>query len=229
MTRPRRTHLWFASLIGLAFLVVLIQPAAGQAPAPSTVDLVALFPTSAQLPAGATLVDEGARTLTDIAATFPDPVDARHVLTTYGWTENAYRVYTMPAPVTNTPPGGPIRLEISLHRFVQGEPGPMHGCSACGAAFALPYFAHGRAVLLGQQEVIALESTPCDLQVLGPTGGAWEFTLYQRIGAVLARITVSQANSQWAYYTVVPLAGDMANALLEQAGTSPAAVRQTCQ
>jgi hypothetical protein len=174
MTRPRRGHSWFASLIGLALILALVQPVAGQNSTRTDVALTALFPTPAQLPAGAVLVEEGARSLDEIAGTFPDPADARQVLTTYGWAENAYRVYTVPAPVTNTPTGGPLRLEISLHRFALGEPGPMYGCSACGAAFALPYFAHGRAVLLGQQEVIDLGTSPCELEVVGT--GSVEFT-----------------------------------------------------
>ena len=231
MIRSRCRRSWFTPLIGIALFLPLIQPVAGQAPTRTVVDLIALFPTSAQLPAGAVLVEQGARTLDEIAATFPDPADARSVLTTYGWAENAYRTSTMPAPVTNTPPGGPILLEISLHRFAQGEPGPMHGCSACGAAFALPYFAHGRAVTLGQREVIDLGSTPCELQVRGMARAEFEFTVYQRVGAVVARITVAQtpAPGQTAYYTTAPIAGDMANALMEQAGTSRAAIRQTCQ
>jgi hypothetical protein len=224
-TAPRRRRPWFGSFIGIALILALIQPVAGQAPAPGGGDLGALFPAPAQLPAGATLVEEGARTLDEIAATFPDSADARHVLTTDGWAANAYRVYTVPAPVTNTPPGGPMRLELSLHWFAVDR---QLSCPICGAAFALPYFAHGRAVLLGQQEVIDPDrATPCELDVVG-TGGV-EFTIYQRIGAIVARITVAQPDVQWAYYTTGPMAFDMATALMEQAGTSRVAVRQTCQ
>jgi hypothetical protein len=166
MTKARRLRPWCARLIGLALILSLIQPVAGQEPTRTVVDLTMLFPMPAQLPAGMAL-EEGASTIDEVAAGFPDPVDARHVLATYGWAENSYRVYTAPATGATTHPSGPIRLEISLHRFAVGS----HvGCAACGAARALPYFAHGRAVLLGQQEVVGLGTTPCELEVVGAGG-----------------------------------------------------------
>src|SRR4051812_29609700 len=102
MNRSRCRCAWFAPLIGIALILPLVQPVSGQAPAPAGGDLAALFSIPSQLPVGATLVEQGARTLEEIAATFPDPTDARQVLTTYGWTENAYRVYTVPATNATT-------------------------------------------------------------------------------------------------------------------------------
>src|SRR5215216_451806 len=136
----------------LALILILPDPALAEWPDPgrSLDELQELFPSAEQLPAGATLVEEGTLTLDEVAAGFPDPDDARQVLTDWGWARNVYRVYVIDpaaAPRSNTAIPAPDRLEISLHQFATSS---TIGSATAGASYALPYFAHGRAVMLGQ-------------------------------------------------------------------------------
>jgi hypothetical protein len=76
------------------------------------------------------LEDDGARTLTDLAASFPDPIEAERLLRGWGWQENAFRHFAC-----DTPPSDAAGwAELSLHRFATAD----------AAAEALPYFALGR-------------------------------------------------------------------------------------
>lgn len=166
---------WKAVAIGIVLVLTIAGPIAAEVPptpSRSLPDLMLLFPSSLQLPAEMVLAEEGERSAAEIAATFPDPDDAADVLRLWGWSFNAYRVYVAGA---GAGPETPDRLEVSLHQFSTNT----------GAAYALSYFAHGRAVLLDQAEGPTSQLRPCEAVV---SGGS-EVTRYLRFGDLLVRVT----------------------------------------
>jgi hypothetical protein len=219
MIRIRGTLMkaWHAVLVGILLALTMVHTTVAEVPlAPSRAqsDLAWLFPNFAQLPAGMMLAEEGSRSAAEIAATFRDPVDAAQVFTTWGWTFNAYRTYVA-GPGAG--PQTPARLEVSLHQFA----------SNTGAAYALPYFAHGRAVMLNQQEGPTAFLRPCEAAVTGVR----DATRYLRIGDLLVRVTAvmpSTAPAQ-ASYLARDAATNVAYAVLGNAGGSALELDQTCR
>ena len=208
---------WHAALVGIMLALTIARPTLAEIPAASSQplsDLGLLFPNFAQLPAGMVLAEEGSRGAAEIAATFRDPVDAAQVLSTWGWTFNTYRTYVA-GPGAG--PETPARLEVSLHQFA----------SNTGAAYALPYFAHGRAVMLDLQEGPTGLLRPCEAAVTG----AREATRYLRIGDLLLRVTAVMPNAAPAnaYYLALGAATDVAYAVLGNAGGSAQELDQTCR
>lgn len=208
---------WHSALVGILLALTIARPTLAEIPAVSSQpmsDLVLLFPNFAQVPAGMVLAEEGSRSAPEIAATFRDPMDAAQVLATWGWTFNAYRTYVA-GPGAG--PETPARLEVSLHQFA----------SNTGAAYALPYFAHGRAVLLDQQEGPVAFLRPCEAAVTG----AREATRYLRVGDLLVRVTAAMSNAAPAnaYYLALGSATDVAYAVLGNAGGSAQELDQTCR
>jgi len=167
------------------------------------------------------LADEGTRSAAEIAATFPNPDDAAQVLKAWGWSFNAYRVYVAG---TGAGPETPTRLEISLHQFSTNT---VVGCAACGAAYALSYFAHGRAVMLDQAQLLAPGMRPCEAEV----SARKELTRYLRYGDLLIRVTVAMPNAPWlnTYYLMLSYAYAMAAAVMENAGGSVRELDQSCR
>ncbi len=208
---------WRVALAGVALVLAMIHPALAEVPptpSRSLPDLVPLFPSAAQLPPGMVLADEGSRSAAEIAKAFPDPGDAAQVLTAWGWAFNAYRVYVADP---GAGPETPARLEVSLHQF----------SSNTGAAYALPYFAHGRAVMLAQHEGPVGLLRPCDAAVTGDR----EATRYLRVGDLLARATAAapDAPRDEAYFVALGSATDAAYAVLANAGGSVRELDLTCQ
>ena len=208
---------WHAAFVAISLVLTLARPTLAESPPVlfrSQSDLVLLFPNFAQLPAGMLLADEGSRGAAQIAATFRDPGDAAQVLTTWGWTFNAYRNYVA-GPGAG--PATPARLEISFHLFA----------SNTGAAYALPYFAHGRAVMLDQQEGPIGFLRPCEAALTGDR----EATRYLRIGNLLVRVTAVMPNTApaQAYYLALDAATNVAYTVLGNAGGSAGELDQTCQ
>lgn len=207
---------WHAVVVGIALSLFMALPALAEIPpqpSRSLVDLMRLFPTSSQLPVGMVLEDDGSRGLADIAATFPDPDDAETVLLRWAWAFNAYQVYVAGAYAN---PETPARLEISLHQFSNNT----------GAAYALPYFAHGRAVALGQAEGPVGQLRPCEAAVTSRT----EATRYLRSGDLLIRVTaVMQGTSgEQTYYQALAAATQVAYAVLGNTGSSVQQLDRTC-
>ena len=208
---------WHAAIVGIILALTFAQPTLAEIPAASSQplsNLVLLFPNFAQLPAGMVLVEEGSRSAAEIAATFRDPIDAAQVLSTWGWTFNTYRTFVAGPGAGPETPG---RLEVSLHQFA----------SNTGAAYALPYFAHGRAVMLNLQEGPVEFLRPCEAAV----SGAREATRYLRIGDLLVRVTAVMPNAapSNAYYLALDSATDVAYAVLGNAGGSAQELDQTCR
>lgn len=117
----------------LLFPVGLVDAEAPPSPSRTLAELQGLFPNLAQLPPGMVVQETGGRTAEDIAATFPDPVDALDALSLGSPTGNTPPIASWAQP--GAPLSTPARIEVSLHQF----------SSSGGAAYMLPYFAQGRS------------------------------------------------------------------------------------
>jgi hypothetical protein len=238
-TRPLKN--WTAAIVAIALVLTVAKPTTAESPptpSPSRTlpDLMALFPSPEQLPAGMVLTEEGTRTAAEIAATFPDPTDAAQVLETWGWSLNAYRVYVADPNAGADPRTFLTCLEISLHQF-QFSTNSMAGCATCGASYALSYFAHGRAVALDQIEILAPGMRPCEAMVTGEgeqsvqttqeTTETTETTVYLRYGNLLIRVTATMPRST--YHITLAEAVATAGAVMGNAGGSLHELDQTCQ
>lgn len=149
-------------------------PSASQAP-----DWARLFPDTRELPAGLELENSGTREeIAQLAGTFRNSRDAAQLLSGWGWVRNAYRSYVARSGAGNATP---TRVEISLHQFT----------SSTGAAYALSYFAHDRAVALQHQEALGDFLLPCAAMVTGD-GTA---TRFLRSGNLVVRVTVVMPTS----------------------------------
>ena len=137
-------------------------------------DLTRLFPDQRELPAGVELESAGTREeIGQLAGTFRNSRDAALLLAGWGWLGNAYRSYAAsPGAGRSTP----ARVDISLHRFA----------SSTGAAYALAYFAHDRAVALHHQEEIGDFLLPCEAMVTSDESA----TRFLRRGSLVVRVTV---------------------------------------
>lgn len=123
------------------------------------------------------VTDEGSRTLQELAATFQDPRDAEIRLDAWGWQENAYRTYEQ----------GSESIQISVHRFSSDH----------GAILALPYFVETRAGAFDLREVpqqpillgSSIRTTP--RVITGLRGERSEYTMYEQVGAILFRVSIT--------------------------------------
>lgn len=138
---------------------------------PIAVGLFGLLPTGDDVPAGLVAIEEGGRSLEEIAATFPNPVGAAELLAAWGFRENAYRNFVPEAVVGS--------VQVSLHRFG----------SAAAAAEALPYYAAGRAAVLGLRELRTGPLGDQSQAVTGEVAEGTEVTLYVRRTDLLVRVS----------------------------------------
>jgi hypothetical protein len=149
-----------------------------------------------------------------LAGTFRNSRDAAQLLAGWGWLGNAYRSYVA-GPGAG--PATPARIEISLHQFR----------TSTGAAYALSYFAHDRAVALHHQEEPIGLLLPCEATVLGEG----EATRFLRRGALLVRVTVVMPAPAAGNADTLGLqtATDIALAVLANAGGSLRELGAGCQ
>lgn len=167
-----------------------------------------------ELPTGMDLESAGTRVMIgEVAGTFRNSRDAAQLLKDWGWVGNAYRTY-IPGPESSSMT--PARLEISLHAFR----------SSTGAAYALPYFAHDRAVAVQQREEGNNSLLPCAATVLGDGS----VTRFLRNGNLLVRVTVvmpwpADAGSNSA---ALSTATSLALAALADNGTNIPATATSC-
>jgi predicted metalloprotease len=152
-----------------------VQPPPGSSVTPPV--LAALVPSALDLPQGQSfrIFDEGATTLDALASGFPDPAEAAQLLLTWGWQGNTYRYYAADDP----PADAAGWVELSIHRFA----------SADAAAAALPYFAAGRASMLGLSPVPIVLFGDQSEALFGPAYNGTEMTIYARRGNLLIRAT----------------------------------------
>lgn len=184
-------------------------PAASQVP-----DLMNFLPDVRELPAGLELESAGTRgEIAQLAGTFRNSRDAAQLLANWGWVGNAYRSYVARVGAGSATPA---RMEFSLHQFI----------SSTGAAYALSYFSHDRAVALQRQEESGALLLPCQATVLDDGS----VTQYLRSRNLLVRVTVAMpgpgdANSDAA---ALAMATRLALAVLAHAGDDTRDVRALC-
>jgi hypothetical protein len=145
-------------------------------PTPPVAGLVALLPSTSELPPGLVLEAEGALTTDAMPLTFPAPAEAAERLASWGWQEHVSRSFVAAGERV---PGAPSAVEISLHRFMSNS----------GAASALPYFAEARAEARGLPLVPIESMPPGEAAVVGQGAEGNEATLYVHLGNVLLRVT----------------------------------------
>lgn len=173
-----------------------------------------LFPDARELPAGLELENSGTREeIAQLAGTFRNSRDAAQLLSSWGWVGNAYRSYAARSGAGSTTPA---RVETSLHQFT----------SSTGAAYALSYFAHDRAVALQHQEQLGEFLLPCAAMVTGD-GTA---TRFLRSGNLVVRVTVVMPKSINAEASALALttATDIALAVLANASGAGAGRLVAC-
>lgn len=201
-------------LMGLA---VPSRDVLAQIPTPAAVrdqDLARLFFDEREIPAGLELENAGTRAvISQVAGTFRNSRDAAQLLGAWGWIGNAYRTYV---PGSGSSSTTPARLEISLHAFR----------SSIGAAYALPYFAHDRAVALRQQEQEISSLLPCAATVLGD-GAA---TRFLRRNNLLVRVTVVMpwSGKMSSNTAALATATSLALAVIATAGSESTALTTGC-
>lgn len=182
--------------------------------APAAPDLSRLLLDANELPAGLELESSGTREeVAQLAGTFRNSRDAAQLLAGWGWLGNVYTSYVARAGAGTATP---THVEISLHRFA----------TSTGAAYALSYFAHDRAVALQHQERLGDSLLPCEAMVTGD-GAA---TRFLRRGNLVVRVTVvmpspANASSQAA---ALSTATNLALAVLANAGSTLAAQDVLC-
>ena len=140
-------------------------------------DLSPLLPAEDEIPDGLTLVEEGSRSLQEIADSFPDPADARRKLQQWEWDANVYRNFS--GTGTSVTDDGTFWLEVSLHRF----------SSTQNAASAADYYADGRRAAMDVSGVPVERIANPTIAVGGQTGDGFETTIYTLAGPVLVRVT----------------------------------------
>src|SRR4029079_8438871 len=81
------------------------------------------------LPDGFARTEDDKRTLDQVVASFANPDEATQLLPEWGWEENAYRTFQIPAD-GNADPNATSFINVSVNRFADED----------GAANAMSYF-----------------------------------------------------------------------------------------
>lgn len=130
-------------------------------------------PVLAFVPSGLIEVEQGSRSLEEIAGGFPAPAEAAALLAAWGWMGNAYYNFA------GRTAAGTTSLEVSFHFFR----------SAAGATEAMSYYAAGRALMLGLDPVPIQRIGDQVLAIGGARDVGNEVTVYVRSDAVLVRVS----------------------------------------
>lgn len=129
------------------------------------------------VPVGLFLIEQGARSDVQIASGFPDPDEALLLLRAWGFMLNNYWNYASVAGFSTA--NGTNSLEVSIHLF----------SSPASAAAALPYYAKGRATMLGLGPILFQEVGDLSSAIGGYRDVGYEVTLYIQMGPALIRIS----------------------------------------
>ncbi len=155
------------------------SPTVSASPSPAA-GIASLLPTEAQVPTGLVVIEDGERSLDDVAAGFSDPEDATERFVAWGWQRNVIRAFHVPEGAS-ADPNEIDGIYISVHEFG----------SADGAAEALDYAldAHAAATDLEEISVDRLGDSSRALYGKMPYGN--EITLYVQRGNLLIRLSAS--------------------------------------
>lgn len=135
------------------------------------------LPEEADVPGGLELIEEGGRSAREIAAGFPNPREASSLLAAWGFQENVYRTFA--GSSGRATPNGTVYMEVSLHAFA----------TSSGAAEAIPYYAAGRADVLGHAELSVSQVGEQTEAVGGRVDAGVDVTVYARAGSLLVRVS----------------------------------------
>jgi hypothetical protein len=138
---------------------------------------LSLLPTTGDFPDGFERTENDKRTEDAVASSFPDPAEATEKLEEWGWTENAYRTFEIPAD-SNPDPNATTFINISIHYFSEKS----------GSRKALSYFADSVIETQGLDE-ISVDKIANETRALkGSPDGSNLVVLYIRYGNYLIRI-----------------------------------------
>jgi hypothetical protein len=138
---------------------------------------ISLLPTTGDLPDGFERTENDRRTEEAVASSFADPAEAAVKLEEWGWEENAYRTFEIPAD-SGPDPSLTTYVNISIHYFGAKN----------GARHALSYFADSVIQLQGLEE-IEVEKIGQETRALkGSPDGVNLVVFYVRYGNYLIRI-----------------------------------------
>jgi hypothetical protein len=141
-------------------------------------ELTQLLPTVSEVPPGLVITEDIERSLAQVVANYNNPAEAERLFTTWGWTENVARTFSL-ANGVNPLPGATVSVYVSLHRFASGVAGTE----------ALNYSFEDQATTPGTFEI--------ESRLLGDytralsSGDGNEVTIYAQRGRVLLRLTVT--------------------------------------
>lgn len=136
--------------------------------------------TEDQVPEGLVLIDDGERTLEDVAGGFDDPEEAIERFTGWGWERNLIRAFHLPddAPAR---PGEIDGIYLSVHEF----DGPD------SAADALDYALDAQATAADLREIEIPALGDSSRGLFGEPSYGNEVTLYVQQGNALIRLSVA--------------------------------------
>lgn len=137
----------------------------------------ALLPGASDLPAGFVRTEDDSRTQDQVANNLPDPEEAAANLDAWGWQQNAYRTFAIPADQA-TDPAATNFVNISVHRFADAD----------GASQALSYFADAVISAQGLERIDVDQVGDESIALKGSPDGANLVVLYLRSGDYLIRI-----------------------------------------
>lgn len=163
-------------------------PAAGETPAevePTPIptrqitSARSLLPSTSDLPAGFERTDDAKRTEDEVAGSLSNTSaeDAKALLESWGWQENAYRNFEIPAG-SSPDPISTTAISVSVHRFDSKK----------GASNALTLFSDDIKASQGMEEIEVEKIGDRMVALKGTSDGATLVVLYIRTGNYLIRI-----------------------------------------
>ena len=172
------------SLIAVSVLPVLAgestpTPTAIATPSATEQMPIALL-TEDQVPDGLVLIDDGERTLDDVAGGFDDPDDAIERFTGWGWERNLIRAFHLPEDA----PARPDEVDgiyLSVHEFDGPE----------SAAEALDYALDAQANASDLREIEVPAIGDYSRALFGEPSYGNEVTLYVQQGSLLVRLSAA--------------------------------------
>lgn len=138
------------------------------------------LPTANQVGGDFTMTEDSTRTRDEVAQSFSDPNDATAKLKEWGWKENAYRTFEVPA-AKQTDPNAIIYYSVSVHHFSSSE----------NTQAAFTYFADAVAAAQGETEVdvATIGNQTRELSSSSDSGNL--VVLYVRYGNYLIKLAAS--------------------------------------